>query len=254
VPDWDVDPRSRPILVVEDSAETLLVYEKFTRGTDFQLIRAATVGEARQALAAFRPAAIVLDVLLKGEDSWSFLTEIKRRPDTRDIPVLVATTVDDEAKGMALGADAYCVKPVERLSFVQTLTQLTEPQSMRRILIVDDEEISRYVLRQHLLSPHFVISEAGSAAEALRAARTERPDAICLDLMMPDTDGFQALRLFKSDPETRDIPVVIVTSKSIDEAERRMLLEHASAVLNKAAVSRASAIATVDQAMRARGV
>jgi signal transduction histidine kinase/CheY-like chemotaxis protein len=251
--EWDVDPQMRPILVVEDSLETLLIYEKFVRGTDFQIVSAANVAEGRQALAAFKPQAVVLDVLLKGEDTWSFLTEIKRRPDTHDIPVFIVTTVDDEGKGLALGADAYSVKPVERRLFLQTLMRLTAPQAMRRILIVDDEEISRYVLRQHLMSPQYVISEAGSAAEGLRAARAERPDAICLDLMMPDTDGFQALRMLKADPATRDIPVVVVTSKSIDDAEHRMLLEHASAVLNKAAVSRTSALATIDQAMRARG-
>ena len=104
-------------------------------------------------MSTFRPRAMVLDVLLRGEDSWAFLAEVKRRDDTRDIPIVVVTTVDDERKGAALGADAYCVKPVDRHGLLHVLTRLTSPETIRRILIVDDEEIARYVLRQHLTAP-----------------------------------------------------------------------------------------------------
>ena len=54
---------------------------------------------------------------------------------------------------MALGADAYCCKPVDRQRLVERLTRLTAPESVTRVLVVDDEEISRYVLRQHLMAP-----------------------------------------------------------------------------------------------------
>ena len=90
--------RALPVLVVEDSSETLLLYEKMLTGAAFQLLPARTLREAREALAPFRPRAIVLDILLRGEDAWAFLAELKRRPDLHDIPVAVVSTVDDERK------------------------------------------------------------------------------------------------------------------------------------------------------------
>ena len=163
---------------------------------------------------------------------------------------IVISTVDDHAKAMALGADAYCSKPVDRQMLLQTLTRLVEPDSVKRVLIVDDEEISRYVLRQHLLTPRLVVSEACGAADALHAARSERPDVICLDLTMPDVDGAEVLRRLKSDPATQNIPVVIVTSRLLGEGEKRQLLGMATTILSKDLVSREAAVAAIDEAIR----
>jgi signal transduction histidine kinase/CheY-like chemotaxis protein len=250
LPVWDVDDDRLPILVVEDSNEALLSYERMLAGTAYQLLPARSIRDARAALAAFRPRVIVLDILLQGEDSWAFLAELKRRPDTQEIPVVVVTTVDEGSKSLALGADAYCAKPIDRHGLLQTLTRFVEPDSVKRVLIVDDEEISRYVLRQHLLTPHHLISEARDGAEALRVARSERPDVICLDLMIPDLDGYEILRRLKADPLTEDIPVVIVTSKHLEDSERRGLLGRVATILSKDMVSREAAVAAIDGAIR----
>lgn len=194
----------------------------------------------------------MLDILLRGEDTWSFLTEIKHHDDTRAIPVVVITTIDDQQKVLALGADAYYVKPIDRYRLLHTLTRVTAPQTARRILVVDDEEISRYLLRQHLVTPQQVVSEAASGADAIRLAHAEKPDVICLDLMMPDADGFEVLRALRKDPVTQDIPVVIVTSKHLHESERRQLLQMASSILSKEA-PRESALAAVEEALRLAG-
>ena len=249
-PDWQVDERRQPVLVIEDSGETLLIYEKMLAGTTFQLMPARTVREAREALAVFRPRAIVLDILLRGEDAWGFLAELRRRPDLRGIPIAVISTVEDRAKSLALGADVYCAKPIDRQTLLQTLTCMVEPETVKRVLIVDDEEISRYVLRQHLLTPRHVISEACDGTEALRIAHAEQPDVICLDLMLPELDGYEILRRLKADPATQEIPVVIFTSKHLEENERLGLLEWVPTILSKELVSRESAVAAIDEAIR----
>ena len=68
--------------------------------------------------------------------------------------------------------------------------------------------------------------------------------------MMPDVDGFQLLHELKADPSTRDIPVIIVTSRHLDDIERASLLQLAVSVLNKATMSRESALACIQQAMQ----
>jgi signal transduction histidine kinase/DNA-binding response OmpR family regulator len=247
---WELDERRTPVLVVEDAFETILLYERYVAGDAYQILAAQSLREARDALTTVRPKAIILDVLLRGEDSWAFLAELKGRPETHDIPVIVVSTVEDERKVIALGADAYCAKPIDRYTFLHTLTKVTAPETIRRVLVADDEEISRYVLRQHLATAQHAIDEAASGAEAIRRARAGHPHVICLDLTMPDQDGFQVLRALKADPSTRDIPVLIVTARLLQESERRELLELASGILPKEALSQERALAAVDEAMR----
>jgi DNA-binding response OmpR family regulator len=83
--------------------------------------RARQVAELRD----FRPQAIILDIMLQGEDAWSLLAELKGQQATQDIPIVVVTMNTDEQKGLALGANAYYVKPLERVRLLETLRYLT---------------------------------------------------------------------------------------------------------------------------------
>ena len=83
-----------------------------------------------------------------------------------------------------------------------------------RVLVVDDVEVNVKLLEAKLSSEYFTVTTASSGEEALRLARSERPDIILLDVMMPEMDGFEACKRLKADPQTADIPVVMVTALS----------------------------------------
>jgi CheY-like chemotaxis protein len=110
----ELDASKLPVLVVEDNRESLFIYEKYLKGTEFQVVPAQDLKEARQALRSFKPVAIVLDVLLQGEHSWNLLQELKQNPETSSIPVFVVTVVENQAKAMGLGATAFHAKPIDR--------------------------------------------------------------------------------------------------------------------------------------------
>ena len=114
-----------PILVLENRSDDLLLYSSWFKDTAFRLIPAATVREAELQIAALKPALIVLDVLLDGEDSWGLLASLKNSPETRGIPILMITTVDDRRKALHLGADDYLVKPVSRESMLERIRAQT---------------------------------------------------------------------------------------------------------------------------------
>ncbi len=248
-----VDPARRPVLVVEDNAETLFIYEKYLKGTDFQVIPARTLPAARAALGRFRPAAVILDVLLEGESTWELLGELKAGQATRDLPVLVVTVVENEAKARALGADAFCAKPVDRTWLLGRLS--APPAASGKLLLIDDDEASRYLLRGLLAETGREVIEAADADEGLRAAVRERPRAIFLDLGLPDRSGFELLDVLRAEPATRDIPVIINTSKPIGEDERRRLLKSgAVAVLPKDQPSREASLARLRDALRGAGL
>src|SRR5215470_11397840 len=227
----DLDASKSPVLVVEDNKEALFIYEKYLKGTRFQVVPATSVKEARQALREFRPSAVILDVLLQGEHSWGLLQEIKQNPSTRSIPLFVVTVVDNRHKALALGADGFHPKPIERSWLLRELERVSNPPA-RKVLIVDDDEISRYLVRSVIGNQDFSVTEACSGQEGLQRAAEESPDVMVLDLMMPDLSGFEVLDRLKADERTAGIPVIIHTSKVLDERERD-LLSSAAAIVSK---------------------
>jgi len=224
-----VDPQKMPILVVEDEHATRLFYEKILRDTPYQVVPAPSLREARAAMERLRPGAIVLDILLRGEDAWPWLSQIKNDPATRGIPLLVASAVEDERKAYALGADGYLRKPVERDRLLTELARCAAP----RILVIDDDPASRYAIKKILSVAQYAVVEAVDGESGLALARTAHPQLVVLDLSLPDLKGEEVLRRLVHDAETRALPVVIATSRDLAHAERQVLQQHASAVLSK---------------------
>jgi signal transduction histidine kinase/DNA-binding response OmpR family regulator len=227
--DADVDPSRVPVLVVEDQPETQFIYEKLLKGTRYQPFGARNLREARETLGRVQPHAIILDILLRGEDTWRWLTELKNETATAAVPVLVATNMEDERKALALGADAYLMKPLSRVSLIERLNALVA----REVLVIDDDPAARYLL-QKLIGDHRTrVIEAEDGHSGLRAARSSRPAMIFLDLQLPDTNGEDILGALRRDSELRQVPVAIVTSRILSSEERTRLGTHAQAVLQK---------------------
>ena len=145
------------------------------------------------------PAAIVLDIMLEGEEAWRFLIDTKHHEATHNIPFVVVTSTRDERKARNLGADDYLDKPVDPTQFLQVLDELTGARVAIKVLVVDDEEISRYLVRQLLPRGAFYLREAGDAMTGIGLARKEKPDVIVLDLNMKPIDGMGFLELLASE-------------------------------------------------------
>jgi CheY-like chemotaxis protein len=94
----------------------------------------------------------------------------------------------------------------------------------RRILVVDDEPSVRIICRFNLAASGVDVREAGDGDEALDAVRTEAPDLILLDVMMPMRDGWEVAEELGRDPRTRDIPIVFLTAR-VEHADRRRAQE-----------------------------
>jgi len=236
-PKRELDTEKSPVLVVEDNQEALFIYEKYVSGTNFQIVPCRNLSEARKALRSFRPSAIILDVLLQGEHSWELLQELKQDPSTSGIPILVVTVVENREKALALGANAFHTKPVDRVWLTKQLADLAVAAPGRLVLTIDDDEVSRYVVRSILGHTDFRFAEASGGQEGLRRARERIPDVIILDLAMPDLSGFEVLRKLKEDPRTARIPVIVHTSK-VMEARDREQLRDAVAIISKEGRSR----------------
>ena len=248
--DWRPDTTRSPLLVIDDAPDDQYFYERIFRDSPFQVYPAYTLRQAEEALRICEPVAVVMDLVLGGQESWDFLIRLKRDERTRHLPVVIASVLTQQEKGLALGAAAYLVKPLDRRTLIDTISGLqARSHDAVRVLIVDDEPMSRYLFRHCLPVPAFKVSEAASAEEGLFRARSERPDVIVLDLVMPGMDGRDALAALRSDPATSGIPVVVSTGLELSDDETRALLQHATAILPKRNLTRTTATTIVRQAM-----
>jgi signal transduction histidine kinase/DNA-binding response OmpR family regulator len=239
------------VLVIEDSDEDLMLFERALSNTRFQAVPARSIAAATTALEVLRPAAIVLDLRLQGQDEWDLLTRLKREERTSAIPVIIASTVDDRQKGFALGADAYGVKPIDRRWLIETLEGLVVRPSIVRVLSVDDEETYRFIIREMLNDSAYEVVEAGSGLDGLRLTHDLQPDVILLDLRLTDMTGIEMRERLRKQPRTASVPAILVTSQALsaDERERWGIVEP---VLSKATLTREVLRAAIRQAVPTR--
>jgi signal transduction histidine kinase len=115
----------------------------------------------------------------------------------------------------------------------ETLRAVAKGRSeVPRVLVIDDEDIGRYVVTKLLSALPAEVREARGGSEGMQYARDYPFDLIVLDLAMPDANGFQLIAQLEAEPVTHDIPVVVHTSLSLGESERRAL-SHARAIVSK---------------------
>ena len=220
------------VLVVEDEPGQRLLYEKFLRNTRFDVVGVATLAEAEDVLGRGRPAGVILDIFLPGEETrtWRWLAQAKSHDNP--LPVIVVSNADDRRKALSLGADAYFDKPLTREALVAALERLCFRGEAGLALIIDDDAAARYVIRRSLRrSLRFEVARDGPSGLALAA--TSKPKVIFLDLSMPGMHGDEVLGRLKADPGTAHIPVIIVTSHDVDAALRERLGSRAHAILHK---------------------
>jgi CheY-like chemotaxis protein len=149
------------------------------------------------------------------------LHDLKADSATRDIPVIMLTIVDKKPLGYQLGASDYLLKPFNTdavLAALQRVTHLNGGQAPKRLLVADDDPNVIDLISQ-LLGEHYQIESVADGVDALAAVARNRPDVILLDLMMPRLDGFGVIAQLRQNPEHRNIPVVVLTAKSLTAEE-----------------------------------
>jgi len=217
-----LQPGRVAVLVIDDSDEDMLVYERLLSTGRFQVVPARSLVAAEFALSVAKPAAIILDLRLQGEEAWNMVARLKQDPETQSIPLIIGSSIDDAQKGLALGADAYAVKPIDRTWLLDTLDTLV-PAKALRVLIVDDEETSRYIVRELLKDRGHEIIEATTGLEGLRRAEELTPDILLVDIHLGDIDGVELVERLRASRVTSGVPIIVLTAQVLDAEQRRIL-------------------------------
>ena len=124
--DWEARlawPAARPrvLLVVDDNEGFVDLFHRYLAGHNWQVIGATSSAEAREIIAETQPTIIALDVMMPKEDGWEFLMALKTNEETRNIPVIVCSVLNEPQLALTLGATAYLAKPVTQQALLRAL-------------------------------------------------------------------------------------------------------------------------------------
>ena len=221
------------ILVVDDDSETRSLMIKTLEKEGFWVAVACDGFEGITLARKLLPMCIILDILMPTMDGWQVLQTLKSDPLTKDIPILMNSIVEDDARASQEGALAYLSKPFKKQQLMDVLEDVVPDNKDVDVLVVEDEIDIRALAVRHLTTLQWQVREAGNGEEALSLVLERMPDLILLDLMMPKMDGFEFVSRLRKLPGGEKVPVVILTAKDLTESEDVFLKGTVQLILQK---------------------
>jgi len=188
---------------------------------------------------------------MPGGSGFETLFKLKNTPDVAHIPVIVVSVVDQKQMGFTLGAAEYLVKPVQKSALLEAVRKHVRPQAgtSSNILVVDDDRETRDLVSDILSSSGYTPHLASSGKEAFLLLSEVHMDAILLDLVMPEMDGFEVLSKIKENPALGVIPVFVVTAKDLTNEEMKLLQRETCALFRKDGSWKTDLLAEVRKAL-----
>lgn len=209
-----VGDEERLVLVVSEQPEIARILSAGLGSRDYQ-VRTAHGGEEAVALAVkLRPLVVLLDAHASSAELWSVFQELKTRPETNNIPIIFLSNDATSSSGTP-STIATAPNPRNVLRSVRA----TAFAGQKNVLIVDDEESFREVLKCVLDGEGYRLYEAATGREAIAKLETDKPHLVLLDLKLPDTDGWGVMQYMTQRPKFKDVEVLIISGLMLDERE-----------------------------------
>jgi CheY-like chemotaxis protein/nitrogen-specific signal transduction histidine kinase len=218
----------RLVLVVSDRADIARILADGLGSREYS-VRTARDGEEAVALAVtLQPLAILLDAHDSSPELWSILQELKTRPESRNIPTIFLTNDAATNRGSPLKV-VSALNPRNALRSVRAAITT----GSKNVLIVDDEESFRDMLKCALGEEGYRLSEAATGQEAIAKLEADKPDLLLLDLSLPDTDGWGVINYITQRPQFQDVEVLVISGTMLNEHESTEIRSRKYAFINK---------------------
>ena len=235
LPDLPVNHDGKAVvLAIDDDIQVISLYERYLQQHGYQVIALTDPSLAVQRVLDHKPIAITLDLMMPNRDGWQVLHDLKSHPDTRNIPIIICSILEEKEKGFHLGASDYLVKPFLEEDLFNAISRLNSDGHIHSVLVIDDDPDDLRLIQKIIgEGGTFQVTTAQGGEEALKLIQSSPPDAIILDLFMPDMNGFSVLEKLREDTHLADIPVIILTGADLTTEQHQMLADFGQQLLHK---------------------
>lgn len=242
------EPEHAPIvLVVDDDPDARELLRRHLQRSGYAVRVAANGEEAMQLARTLRPDVVTLDVLMPQMDGWAVLSAMKEDAALAEIPVIMATIVDNQSIAFSLGATDYLIKPIDRDRLVRAVEKCCPSGAPRHVLIIEDDAPTSELMARALLQIDCTVTQAENGRVGLERLNEALPDAILLDLMMPEMDGFEFIAQVRAEARWRRIPVIVVTAKTLTAEDLARLNGQVQHLVHKGEYSGRTVLAALDE-------
>ncbi|MFQ6112832.1 MAG: response regulator, partial [bacterium] len=246
----NLDARKKSVLVIDDEKEVIYIMRQYLHGRNYQILFPRNSEDVLELARRYKPFAITLDIMMPKMNGWEILESLKKDPNTKHIPVIIASILTEKDRAFQMGAAEYLVKPFEPEKLLDFLANLESPAKKKKvvldlprisdlkkrvskklasisgegkkgrkadvkILLVDDDEDTQYAMQYILEEAGYKVFFASDGREALKQAEIVKPNLILMDIMMPGMDGYEATRILKGKQNFKNTPIVAMTAKAM---------------------------------------
>jgi CheY-like chemotaxis protein len=244
-------PSSNTILAIDDDPKVINLYERYLKPHGYQVVALTEPMKSVERAKEVQPFAITLDIMMPEKDGWQVMRELKNDPATRGIPVVICSILESQEKGFSLGASDYLVKPFLQEDMINSLNRLNRDGQIKDVLVIDDDPADLRLVQKMLEENHnFQITIAQGGQQGWETIQNSHPDAIILDLFMPDMNGFNILENLRTNPVLRHIPVIILTGADLSAEQHQQLTDFGQGVLAKGYLREKELLVLLEEALR----
>ncbi|NLG97870.1 MAG: GAF domain-containing protein [Chloroflexi bacterium] len=244
-------PVSNKILAIDDDPRVTSLYERYLKPHGFQVIPLANPKQAVERVKEVKPFAVTLDIMMPEKDGWQVMRDLKNCPETRDIPIIVCSILEDQEKGFSMGAADYLVKPFLQEELLNAINRLNQGGEIREVLVIDDD-LDDLRLVQKMLEDnqnyHVMLAQGGR--EGWDAIQANQPDVVILDLFMPEMNGFTILQNLRTHSILRHTPVIVLTGADLTAEQLEQLNEFGQGVLTKGYLREKDLLLILEETLR----
>jgi CheY-like chemotaxis protein len=222
------------VLIVDDEIPARELLASYLEN-DYRVAFAHSGADTVRKALDLNPDAITLDVLMPGENGFETLVALRAAPETANIPVIIVSIVDQQRVGFALGATDYLIKPIQKPALLEAMRKhvALKTSDLASILIVDDDPKCAELVTETLRLAGYKTQTVSSGGKALEILQSGRVGAVLLDLLMPGMDGFQVIRHVRQEAALRNLPILVMTAKTLTGEEIQLLSRETQGLFQK---------------------
>src|SRR5271169_2193134 len=230
----------KKILVVEDNEQNRILMRQILKYHGYEVLEAADGAAGLKLAREHMPDLILLDLQMPVMGGFTVIRELRNTPELNKLKVIAVTSFamkGDREKALEAGFDEYVTKPIDTRKFVEIVKNIIPSENMvlkNRIILCVDDEVANLKLLENILVPRgYEVVSVANGEDALRMIKTRTIDLVLLDLMLPGMDGLQVSRKIKNNKKAKNIPIIILTSRSGVESFIKSLNGEVFAYLHK---------------------
>jgi CheY-like chemotaxis protein len=239
------------ILAIDDDPKVISLYERFLKPHGYQVVALTDPKQAVARALEVKPFAITLDVMMPEKDGWDVLHDLKHEPATRDIPIIICSILENQEKGFSMGAADYLVKPFLQEDMINALGRLNRDGQIHEVLVIDDDASDLRLVQKMLEdATSYHVTPAQGGKQGWDLIQEKRPDAIIMDLFMPELNGFNILENMRANPALRNIPVIVLTGADLTPEHHQQLNDFGQGILSKGYLREKELLILLEEALR----